>query len=443
MPKAFHEIRDPIHVFVRLTSDERQILDSRPFQRLRHIHQLALTYLIYPGATHRRFEHSLGVMELAGRVYDVITRPENVAEQVRSFLPELNDTFKREYWRRAVRMAALCHDLGHLPFSHAAEKQLLPEGLSHEYLTAAVIRSPDMRASWEAMRLNPEDIVKLALGPKEVAELKGGEQIRFTAWETILSEVIVGDAFGVDRMDYLLRDSHHAGVAYGRFDHYRLIDTLRILPPAQAEPGEPALGIEEGGIQSAEGLMLARYFMYSQVYFHPIRRIYDIHLQDFLSAWLEGGRFQVDVAKHLQITDNEVSAAILAAATDEAAKGHVPARCIVGRGHYRPIYERNPDDIAINPEAAQAVFEALKQEFGPDAFRYDRYRPKAGAPDFPVKRRDDSIVSSLAISEALRRVPVVSADFVFADPSIAKKATEWMKSHKPEIVKPRPEGGIP
>jgi HD superfamily phosphohydrolase len=67
MSKHMHEIRDPIHVFIKLDSDERKVLNSRPFQRLRHIHQLALTYLVYPGATHRRFEHSLGVMELAGR----------------------------------------------------------------------------------------------------------------------------------------------------------------------------------------------------------------------------------------------------------------------------------------------------------------------------------------------------------------------------------------
>ena len=72
MGKNIHEIRDPIHIFVRLDTNERKVLNSLPFQRLRHIHQLALTYLIYPGATHKRFEHSLGVMELAGRVFDII-----------------------------------------------------------------------------------------------------------------------------------------------------------------------------------------------------------------------------------------------------------------------------------------------------------------------------------------------------------------------------------
>ena len=66
--KQFHEIRDPIHVFITLDRDERRVLDSKPVQRLRHIHQLAMSYLVYPGTTHRRFEHSLGVMELAGRV---------------------------------------------------------------------------------------------------------------------------------------------------------------------------------------------------------------------------------------------------------------------------------------------------------------------------------------------------------------------------------------
>src|SRR5437016_12008115 len=120
MPKNIHEIRDAIHVFVRLDSDERKVLNSRPFQRLRHIHQLALSYLVYPGATHRRFEHSLGVMELAGRVFDIVTNPENLIGEVRDQFTEIANEDTRRYWRRVVRMAALCHDLGHLPFSHAA-----------------------------------------------------------------------------------------------------------------------------------------------------------------------------------------------------------------------------------------------------------------------------------------------------------------------------------
>jgi hypothetical protein len=87
-------------------------------------------------------------MELAGRVFDVVTRPENISDEVKHYLPEITDSFKIEYYRRAVRMAALCHDFGHLPFSHAAEKDLLPKNWTHEDLTAAIILDGDMHRIW-------------------------------------------------------------------------------------------------------------------------------------------------------------------------------------------------------------------------------------------------------------------------------------------------------
>jgi len=349
MPKTFHEIRDPIHVFIKLDSHERRVLDSRPFQRLRSIHQLALTYLVYPGASHKRFEHSLGVMELASRVFDVITAQENIDEPVRRHLPEISKRDDLPYWRKVLRMAALCHDIGHLPFSHAAEKELLPDGWDHERMTRELVLCKEMKEIWESLipPLNPEHIVKLALGPKKASDLE------FSDWETILSEIIIGDAFGVDRMDYLLRDSYHTGVAYGKFDHYRLIDTLRILPfpPSGAyeeQSAEPTLGVDAGGLHSAEALLLARYFMFTQVYFHPIRRIYDIHLKDFLKDWLPDGRFSTDVDHHLSLTDNEVISALRIAASDSEKQGHKHASRIINRKHFKELYERNPEDVAIN-----------------------------------------------------------------------------------------------
>ena len=295
MQKHIHEIRDPIHVFIRLDTDERKIIDSSPFQRLRYIHQLATSYLVYPGATHKRFEHSLGVMELAGRIFDVITDQNNIHDKARELVPQFG--LPRDnllYWRRVLRIAALCHDLGHLPFSHAAEKDLLPDGWDHEKLTVNFIRSDEMKAILQDSTppVRVDDVVKLAVGLKKLKDAA------FSDWEIILSEIIVGDSFGVDRIDYLLRDSYHAGVAYGRFDHFRLIDTLRILPRTSGEyegSTEPLLGVEEGGLHSAEALLLARYFMYSQVYFHPVRRSYDIHLKDFLKKWLPGGKFPTDI----------------------------------------------------------------------------------------------------------------------------------------------------
>lgn len=165
--KPQHEIRDPIHTFIHVDSDERKVIDSPPVQRLRHIHQLALTFLVYPGASHKRFEHSLGVMELATRIFDTVTREENIGhDSVRSVV-RTGDQLR--YWRRVLRMAALCHDIGHLPFSHAAEDELLPHGWDHERITSDLISSAGMEEIWNGLEqpLRAADIMKLAVGPKK------------------------------------------------------------------------------------------------------------------------------------------------------------------------------------------------------------------------------------------------------------------------------------
>lgn len=384
-----------------------------------------MTYLVYPGASHKRFEHSLGVMELASRVFDTVTDPDNVTDRMKNLLEPLRHPDQLAYWRRVLRMAALCHDIGHLPFSHAAEEDLLPNGWDHERLTQELISGDELKEIWEAITppLRHQDIVKLAVGPK------GTSGSELSDWEAILAEIIVGDAFGVDRMDYLLRDSHHVGVAYGRFDHYRLIDTLRILPSPEVGEGngssEPMLGMDEGGIQSAEALMLARYFMYSQVYFHHIRRIYDTHLKDFLKDWLSNGVYSTNVDDHLDRTDSEIITALWKAAFDGRSAGHAHARRIVRREHFRRVYERNPDDIKVNPEAGQAIFRALGAQFGDEVVRHDRYSQKSRTRNFPVKMRDDRIVSSLAMSETLSRIPVLSIDNVYVDASRAEDARGW------------------
>jgi HD superfamily phosphohydrolase len=428
MIKNIHEVRDPIHVFVRYDQAEREVLDSPAVQRLRNIHQLAMSYLVYPGATHRRFEHSLGVMELAGRVFDVVTNRDNISDEIHERLPQIRDQDSLRYWRRIVRMAALCHDVGHLPFSHAAEKQLLPEGYGHEQLTRDIVLGKEMRSIWDSLTppLRAEDIAKIALGPKEV---KG---VKFSTWEAILSELIVGDAFGVDRMDYLLRDSHHSGVVYGRFDHYRLIDTMRILPTPNS--GEPALGVEQGGIQSAEALLWARYFMYSQVYFHPVRRIYDIHLKDFLVAWLPNGKFPTEIRLHLDTTDNEVMAALLEASRQASSKGYDPAQRIIHRKHFRLLYARNPTDISKNPAAGDQILNAVVREFGEDNVRGDQYSQRSGAFDFPVQMGDERIVFSSEISGTLSRIPVVAVEYIYIIPDKRIEAEGWLKANRADIL---------
>ena len=439
MAKNFFEIRDPIHTFVRMDKQERDVVDSRPVQRLRHIHHLAMSYLVYPGASHRRFEHSLGVMELSGRVYDIVTKQDNVTDELRDLFPELTHPAKRDYWRKVLRVAALCHDIGHLPFSHAAE-DVLPAGFDHELLTKDLIESDEMAAIWKSDRpvLEVDDIVKLAIGPKK---LPG---VTFSDWETILAEIIVGDAFGVDRMDYLLRDSWHAGVAYGRFDHHRLIDTLRILrPPGSSHDGdasiEPALGVEEGGLQSAEALLLARYFMYSQVYFHKSRKIYDIHLKDFLKEWLDGGQFKTDTESHLALTDNEVLSAMRAAALDEDAPGHIHACRILKREHFRRVYEYNSADFEKNPSAGEAVYRALVGELGAENVRFYNNSKSGGVHEFPVKLDNDDVVSSMQHSDVLKSIPPFKFFNIYVNKSIREQANTFLSDNRDDILELRTE----
>ncbi len=124
MTKNLHEFRDPIHGFIKCYTRERSVIDSEPFQRLRHIHHLATGFLVYPGATHRRFEHSLGVMELATTIYEVLTHKDNLEhldERILRSIPEIKISRDVENWKQVLRMAALCHDIGHLPFSHGGE----------------------------------------------------------------------------------------------------------------------------------------------------------------------------------------------------------------------------------------------------------------------------------------------------------------------------------
>ena len=411
MLKYIHELRDPIHNFIHYSTKERKAIDSRPIQRLRYIHQLALTYLVYPGATHKRFEHSLGVMELASRVYDVVTDPNNILDDsIRNIIPKSDSD--QQYWRRTLRMAALFHDAGHLPFSHAAEKELLPYGWNHEMITAEIIRSDEMIKIWNDLEIQTEDIIKLAVGPRYY------KNYNFTDWEAILSEIIVSDALGVDRMDYLLRDSYHTGVAYGKFDHYRLIETMRILPKYYNYGSkEPALGIENGGLHAVEAMLLARYFMYTQLYFHPVRRIYDIHLRDFLKTWLQDGVFTTKVESHLQMTDNDVSVGLFEVAHDKSHPGHEYAERIVTRNHFRLLYDRKQEDISKNLEAQKAIYNDLKKQFGENNVIYDTEKQRGGDSTFPVYLNNRRIVSALSISDVLPKIPIAAIDSIYINPN--------------------------
>ena len=445
--KREHEFRDPIHNFITLDRQERKLVDSEPFQRLRQIHQLALTYLVYPGASHKRFEHSLGVMHLAARVFDIVTSPKNRHPDIEGIIP---DEGHFAQWKTALCLAALCHDIGHLPFSHAAEKEVLPKGEDHESLTQLLIDSPSLSDVWTAgANIDKEQVKKLAVGSKKYR----GEQ-PLSDWESILSEIITGDSFGVDRMDYLMRDSYHLGVSYGRFDFNKLIESLRILPRSSDEEGsrEPALGVEVGGIHSAEALLLARYFMYEQVYFHHVRRIYDHHLIEFMKSMYGTGGYSFDEKFHLSQTDNEVLAAMRVAAKEVSASGFESARAILTRGHFRCVYSRSPSDEALvlnaiksgnllpsseQTDLSPAYFltEQLSREFGSGNIHYDRYFQNPNSAVFPVLMSDQRIELSTQVSEVIRNIPLTKITYIYANPTLTENVAGWIEKNRYAILK--------
>jgi HD superfamily phosphohydrolase len=175
--------------------------------------------------------------------------------------------------------------------------------------------------------------------------------------------------------------------------------------------------------------------MYKQVYFHRVRRAYDIHLKDFLKDWL-AGHFPTALEGHLRLTDNEVMAALLAAARDVEAGGHIHAKRFVERQHFKMLYERSPADQKINRAATDLLFDSLVKEFGADCIRRDSYTPRAAALDFPVIRPDNRIESSLNLSETLQRIPSATFDLILCDRAILTRATSFLKTNRDKIITP-------
>lgn len=321
-----------MHGFIPVTKAESEIIDTWPFQRLRRIKQLGMTYLVYHGAEHTRFGHSLGVMHQASRVFDtVVTRNAD------------NLGWSEEHGarlRQLLRLAALCHDLGHCPFSHAGEGEagdkLLPDGLTHEHYSAGIVVAEDGRAAEirHVIREHASDL--LGVTPEEIAALIKGESL--TRDLVFLGDILSGQ-LDADRMDYLQRDSIYCGVRYGRFDNDRLVETLTIAEDPAS--GNFVMAVEEDGVPAVESLLLARYSMFSQVYFHRVRRAYDHHLRVFLKSVLDdSGRYPgIDRLDDFLPWDDQRVCQVL---NDEYGSGGDAGRHskhILDREHYRVAYK--------------------------------------------------------------------------------------------------------
>lgn len=323
-------IRDPVHGFIRADPLEAALVASSAFQRLRFIHQLGFTFLVFPGAEHSRFSHALGAMHLAGRLYDALATK----------APDLLEAGAQARARRLVRAAALLHDLGHAPFSHSAE-ELFSQGIDHEQMTARLIDSSEIAGIFarHGEGLSPADVVRLLT--------KEGDPL-----ERLLCQIVSGE-LDVDKMDYLLRDSLYCGVRYGSYDLERLLDT--VLPVRDPVRGEWGIGVEAGGVHALEALVMARYYMFTQVYFNVTGKALELHF----NQWLEerGERWPADPESFLTHDDVSVWSAMRASESPHAL-------AIVKRLHYPLAFETREHLSAEEKDRFEAILPELSHRFG-------------------------------------------------------------------------------
>ncbi len=217
-------IRDPIHGYIEITPYIEKLLDTGVVQRLRNVKQLGWTNLVYPGANHTRFEHSLGAYYLAGRLGAGLSDEE----------------------RREIEIAALLHDIGHGPYSHDSE-EIIEEYTRRKHDDVLfLLEGEEVAAVLDEYGIKPSTISGHIQGKTKVGQ-------------------IIAGSLDVDRMDYIVRDAYYTGVAYGLVDYEHLLRNIKFY--------DNSIVLYYRGMKSAESLLMSRFLMYPSVYDHHVGRI--------------------------------------------------------------------------------------------------------------------------------------------------------------------------
>jgi HD superfamily phosphohydrolase len=257
---AIHNIRDPVHGFITIDDEQARIINTAVFQRLRRIRQLACASLVYPGALHTRFEHSLGVCHVAALMADCL---------------KLGD-----YEKKLVSLAALLHDVGHGPFSHISEYSL-------QRFASAEQREKQTNTT----EIHEDITCKIIEQNEHLFAILGQERADIivklirTNYGYPINHQIISGPLDADKQDYLLRDSHFCGVRYGVFDIDQLHRTFIKGP-------DDLLMITENGTNAVEQYVIAKYYMTTQIYMHRVRRITDQMLTRAIGLGIESDNIE-------------------------------------------------------------------------------------------------------------------------------------------------------
>ena len=352
-------IRDPLWDNIRLDAAALAVLDTPPVQRLRYIRQLGHAFLVYPGATHTRFEHALGAYHLTCRALG------SLADR-----GELDRVPEDE--RVAVRLAALLHDIGHYPFSHALEEAGFP---SHEAQGVSLLPEGELGA------------VLRSIGGAGLAD-RIGALIRGRSPSPL--QGLISGSLDLDKIDYLSRDARMCGVPYGTVDVDRLLAAITVVDGTARRE----MGVHEKGVSALESLLFAKYQMYRNVYWHhAVRSATCMFKRAARGAVLAGVLEMQDVAS---LTDD---------AFMEILMQHDPmglARAVRERRLYKRLWDVPASDVHVTPaewldgdgKTLELVEDALAQEAGlaPGELLLDfPSRPSMLSVDLPLRLREGGV----------------------------------------------------
>lgn len=356
-------IKDPIHGTIELDELEAKIIDTSDFQRLRMIKQLATTYLVYPGANHTRFEHSLGTLCFASRIAQKLGLEQDV--------------------KRKVRLYALLHDLGHTAFSHEAE-----------CVTTKYLGNHEKIGNEKIMKGEIGDFVSENFDKKEIANFQS------SAYAQIVSSDI-----GADRMDYLKRDSHYTGVAYGVIDAERIINKMYF----EIENGNGELGIEESSLEASESLLMARFMMFSTVYQHHTVRIASAMLRRAIKIAITTNK-NFDAEQFLEKGDWEMISVL---AKNKNAGIYLDS--LLGRKLYKEAHSLKPlvlegkNILEIELELSSLANSDVIIDIAPNFFKLSGFNVKMHHNEKIEISKVSELVRALAFAEEARKKILILA----------------------------------
>lgn len=367
----FEVVRDPLWNNIRLDPEVLAVVDTPAVQRLRYVRQLGHAFLVYPGATHSRFEHALGAYHLARRAL--------------SQLEEAGDARTSPADRVRLKLAALLHDVGHYPFSHALEEAGLPH---HEGLAARHLTNGDLAARLAALGVPAERLLPLIQG--RASEPLAG---------------LVSGSLDVDKLDYLSRDSWMCGVPYGVIDVDRLLTSLTVAAGAD---GRPTLALHEKGLAALESLLFAKYQMYRNVYWHHAVRSATAMFKRLVRRAIAAGRVQPE-AVALATDDGFIHELLQRDATGLARS--LRERRLAKRALDLPAADlpaETPSWPSDDPDLVERVEDRLATDLGLAAgelFLDFPAKPGMLALDLPLVKRDGT-VTPLTAADAVTRLGV-------------------------------------